>query len=45
VFGGTVCETVPDDDPAWQPCNLWGGVNIVPDPFVNFKRITSVNSW
>ena len=45
IYGGTHCETVPDDDPAWFPCNQWGGVDIVPDPFVNFKRITSMNAW
>lgn len=45
IYGGTHCETVPDDDPAWFPCNQWGGVDLVPDPFLNFKRITSMNAW
>ena len=41
VFGGTVCEIVPDDDPRYKECTE----ETLPLDHVNFMKVKDVNDW
>lgn len=41
VFGGTVCETVPSDDPRFRPCTP----ESLPKPHVNFLKLVRASDW
>ena len=40
IHGGTNCDTLPDDDPNYKPCDP----DLVPNPEVNFMKVEKITN-